>query len=66
MTTSWKQKTCSRFFIAFLKSPLNLKYFLKKDQSHSLRITEIINCEAGSYLNNQNAMFHATLRQITC
>ena len=66
MQTSLKLKTCSRFFIAFVKSTLNLQYFLKKDQSHSLRVTEIINCESGSYLNVQKAMFHATLRQITC
>ena len=66
MMTSLKQKTCSRFFIAFLKSTLNLEYFEKKDQSHSLSITEVINCDTGSYLNVQKAMFLATLRQITC
>ena len=65
MQTSLKLKTCSRFFIAFLKSTLNLEYFEKKDQSHSLSITEIINCETGSYLNVQKAIFHATLSQIT-
>ena len=65
MMTSLKQKTCSRFFIAFLKSTLNLEYFEKKDQCHSLSITEIINCDTGSYLNVQKAMFLATLRQIT-
>ena len=66
MQTSLKQKTCSRFFIAFLKSTLNLEYFEKKHQSHSLSITEIINCETGSYLNVQKAIFYATLWQITC
>ena len=44
---------------------LILEYIQKKDQSHSLSITHIINCETGSYLNVQNAMFHAQLRQIT-
>ena len=63
---SLKLKTCSRFFIAFLKSTLNLEYFEKKDQSHSLSITEIINCETATYLNVQKSMFLATLRQITC
>ena len=38
----------------------------KKDQSHSLSITEIINCETGSYLNVQKAIFHATFRKTTC
>ena len=53
------------FFIAFLKSTLNLEYFQKKNQSQSLSITEVINCETGSYLNIQKAIFHATLPQIT-
>ena len=66
MQTSLKLKTCSRFFIAFLKSTLNLEYFEKKNQSHSLSITEIINCEKGGYLNVQKAMFHLTLQKITC
>ena len=61
-----KLKTWSRFFIALLKSTLNLLYFEKKDQSHSLSITEIINCETCSHLNDQKAIFHATLRQTTC
>ena len=66
MQTSLKLKTCSRFFIAFLKSTLNLKYFETKDQSQSLSITEILNCETGIILNVQKAIFHTTLRQITC
>ena len=48
-----------------MKSTLNLEYFERKDQSQSLTITEIINCETGSYLNVQKAIFHATLRQTT-
>ena len=66
METSLKLKTCSRFFIAFQKSTLNLEYFQKEDQSHSLSITEIINCETDSYLNVQKAIFHATLCKTTC
>ena len=66
MQTSLKLKTCSRFFIVFVKSTLNLEYFEKKDQSQSLSNTEIINYETGSYLNVQKAKFHARIRQITC
>ena len=66
MQTSLKLKSYSRFFIVFLRSTLNLEYLEKKDQSHRLSITEIINCETGSYLIVQKAIFHATLRQITC
>ena len=61
-----KLKTCSQFLIAFLKSTLNLEYSETKNQSHSLSITEIINCETGRYLNLQKAIFHATLRQTSC
>ena len=66
MQTSMKLKIYSRFLIAFLKSTLNLEYFGKKDQSYSLSINEIVNCETGSYLNVQKAIFHAKLPQITC
>ena len=66
MQTSLKLKTCSPTFKSFLKSTLNSEYFEKKDQPHSLSITENINCETGSYLNVQKAVFHATLRQTTC
>ena len=66
MQISRKLKIFSRFFIAFPKSTLNLKYFERKDQSQSLSITQIIICETGCFLNVQNAIFHATLRQTTC
>ena len=66
MEISRKLKTFSRLLIAFLKSTLNLEYLERKDQSHSLSITEIINCETGSYLNVQKAIFHATVPQKTC
>ena len=61
-----KLTTYSRFFMAFLQSTLKLEYFEKKDQSHSLSITEIINSETNSYLNVQKAIFRATLRKATC
>ena len=34
-----------------MKSRLNFEYFEKKDQSQNLSITEIIDCETGSYWN---------------
>ena len=34
-----------------MKSTLDSEYFEKKDQSHSLSITEIIYCETVSYWN---------------
>ena len=42
---------------------LNFEYSEKKIQSQSLNITEIINYEAGSYLNVQKAIFHASFRR---
>ena len=33
-----------------MKFTLNLEYLEKKDQSHSLSITEINNCKTSSYL----------------
>ena len=49
MQISPKPKTFSEFCIPSMKSRLNSEYFEKKDQSHSLSITEIIDCETGSY-----------------
>ena len=51
MQISLKPETFSPFFIALMKSTLNLEYFEKKDQSHSLSITEINNCKTSSYLS---------------
>ena len=48
---SLKPKTFYGFFIASLKFTLNLEYFEKKDESHSLSITEINNCNTSSYLS---------------
>ena len=48
---SLKPKSFSGFFIATLKSTLNLEYFEKKDESHSLSVTEINNCKTSSYLS---------------
>ena len=49
MQISPKPQTFSGFFIASMKSMLNSEYFEKKDQSHNVSITEIIDCESGSY-----------------
>ena len=49
MQISPKPKTFSVFFIASMECTLNFEYFGKKDQSHSLSVTEIIDGETGSY-----------------
>ena len=45
-----KTENFFEFSFRFLKSTLNLNYFETKYQSHSLSITEIINCETGAYI----------------
>ena len=61
-------ETENLFSIFYCVSEIYGKFrvFRKKDQSQSLNITAIINCETGSYLNIQKAIFHATLRKTTC
>ena len=48
-----KQKTFYRIFITFLKSTTNPDNFVKKDESPSWSIYEIIDGEKGCYLNVQ-------------
>ena len=48
---SQKLKNFSGFFIEFLKCALNLEHFQKKDEYHSLIISEIIDAEWRGYLN---------------
>ena len=48
---SLKQKFFSGFFIAFLKSTWNGEHFLKKGESSSLSISEIIDSKRGGYLS---------------
>ena len=45
MQLSQKLKTFCPFFPAFSKSRLNFEYFQKKDDAHSLFITEATFCE---------------------
>ena len=48
---SQKPKIFSWFFIAFLKCAWNLEHFQKKDEYHSLIISEIIDAKRRGYLN---------------
>ena len=48
---SSKQKTFSKFFIAFLKCAWKLEHFQKKDEYPSVIISEIIEAERRGYLN---------------
>ena len=45
MQLSQKLKTFSGFFNVFSKSRLSFEYFLKKDDAHSLFISEATACE---------------------
>ena len=59
---SHKQKTFSRFFIAFLKCAWTLENFRKKDEYPSLIISEIIDTEKRGYLNVLKVLLQNTIR----
>ena len=62
MPLSLKQKTFSGFFIAFLKSTWNGEPFLKKGESSSLSISEIIDSKKGGYLSAWKALLQNSFR----
>ena len=45
MQLSKKQKVFSEIFAPFLKYKLNFEYFEKRDEPHSLCISEIMDCK---------------------
>ena len=53
---SLKQKSCSGFFIACLKSTWNGEHFQKKGEFSSLSISEIIDSKRGAYWNAWKAL----------
>ena len=59
---SLKEKTFSRFFIAFLKSTWNGKHFQKQGESSSLSISEIIDSKRGGYLSAWKALLQNSFR----
>ena len=59
---SLKQKTFSKFFIAFLKSTWNGEHFEKKGESSSLSISEIIDSERSGYLSAWKALLQNSFR----
>ena len=60
--SSLKQKTFSRFFIAFLKSTWNGEHFQKKREFSSLSISEIIHSKRGGYLSAWKALLQNSFR----
>ena len=59
---SLKQKTFSRFFIAFLKFTWNGEHFEKKGESSSLSISEIIDSKRRGYLSAWKALLQNSFR----
>ena len=59
---SLKQKTFSRFFIAFLKSTWHGEHFAKKVESSSLSISDIIDSKRGGYLSSLKALLQNSFR----
>ena len=63
---SEKRKTYLQNFIAFLESAQSFGYFEKKDQLHSLNISEFIDPEKCSYFNARKLLltYFLVIRQI--
>ena len=59
---SWKQKTFSGVFIAFLESTWNGENFQKKGESSSLSISKIIDSKKGGYLSAWKALLQNSFR----
>ena len=59
---SLKQKSFSRFFIAFLKYTWNREHFQKKGESSSLSISEIIDSKRSGYLSAWKALLQNSFR----
>ena len=53
---------CSQTFIAFLRSSENFVHFEKKDQPHTLNISEVIDSEKCGYLNARKLLFQNTFK----
>ena len=51
MHLSRKKNIFSEFFLPFFESALNYEHFQKKDDPHSLCISEIIDHERRAYIN---------------
>ena len=51
MKLSKKLKIFLQLFTAFWKSTFNLKHFQKKDESHIVCLSEIIDLEIRAYVN---------------
>ena len=46
-----KLKVFPEFFTAILKSTFNFEHFEKKDESHSLYVSRIMDCKICAYVN---------------
>ena len=61
MQLSKKLKRICIFFIVCLEFTLNFEYFEKKNELHSVRISEVIDFERRAYLNALKVLFLKTL-----
>ena len=59
---SFKKKTFSGFFIAFVKSTWNGEHFQKKGESSSLSISKIIDSKRDAYLSAWKALLQNSFR----
>ena len=57
MQLSKKLNIFSEIFTAFPKSTFNFEHLERRDHSHGLCISQIIDCERRSYVNVQRVKF---------
>ena len=66
MQLSQEPKTFSRYFFAFRKFKSNFEYFEKRQESHSLSISQIIGYERGGYLKGLASEHLSEVNVLTC
>ena len=66
MHISSKPKTFSSCFIALWKSTQNFEAAQRKDDLHSLNISEVIDSEQCGFLNARKCVFQNDLLRSTC
>ena len=60
-----KPKTFYQIFMAFFQATSNLEHFGKKDELHTLNLSEFIDTEACGFLNAQKLLLQNTLLNST-
>ena len=66
MIFSPKPKISYQYFSSFFPSPSKLRHILKKDESHSWFISQVIHCKMVGYFNAYKTLRQNTYGESTC